>query len=294
MAKLHYFNITYNCDSDCMFCAANVGIIDHQGYTMKPEDVLEELHRSDVKSGDRSIISGGEPTLSPYFWQILDICDELGCCIDLTTNGHFFVDNDNVYKILKYDPVVIRIPVFGLEKQHDHLTGVQGGYNKVITALDNLSKIARKANVTVNVKFLLCKATVNSNAEAFEHLLAKYRNMFEYTLSPLLVSQKAIMHKSELLLPYRELIAQSIDFVENENINCDIIPLCLLSEKKRNSILKRKRVDFTKLYNDAHIHVDHMDNFHCNSCDNCRFNPYCDRFLPSYIEYFGSDEITPF
>ena len=294
MVKLHYFNITYCCDSDCMFCAANVGLIDHKGYTMKPDDVLEELRKSNVKKGDRVIINGGEPTLSPYFWQILDVCDRLGCFIDLATNGHFFADNDNVRKILKYNLVAIRIPVFGLEKQHDHLTGVQGGYGKVIIALENLSKITGNTNITVNVKFLLCKASVNSNPEVFEYLFEKYGTLFEYTLSPILVSRKAIKNKTELLLPYRELIAQSMDFIENENINCDIIPLCLLSQNKRDSILKRKKVDFKKLYNDAITHVNNMDNFQCNSCDDCRLNPFCDRFLPSYIKYFGSNEIAPF
>lgn len=291
MSKLHYFNITYLCDSNCKFCAANIGIISHEGYTMLPKTFLEELCNSDVKKGDRVIISGGEPTLSPFFWQILDICRRLECYIDLTTNGHFFSDIENVNRILHYEPITIRIPIFGFEDRHDYLTGYRGGYKKVIQALNNFSKISLNSNIVINVKFLLCKATVSSNSEVFEYLYKKFGHLFEYTLSPLLISKKATIYKSELLAPYSELIAQSIDFVENENINCDIIPLCLLSERKRNYILNRKIVKFKKIYNDAHMHIDQMDNYNCSACDNCKMNLYCDKFLPSYIDYFGSDEI---
>ena len=69
--------------------------------------------------------------------------------------------------------------MFGDVTQHEHLTGVKGGYNKLIVAQENLSKIARNANIIVNVKFFLCKATVKSNSEAFECLFSKYGNLFE-------------------------------------------------------------------------------------------------------------------
>lgn len=293
MSAVHYFNITYCCDSDCLFCAANVGIIDHEGYTMTVEEFEQTIRKSNVQSGDRIIISGGEPTVSPYFWRILDVCEKLDCCIDLTTNGHYFADEKNVLKLLKYKSVVIRIPVFGLSKQHNYLVGRENSFEEVITALDHFRKIARLKSITVNVKFLLCKATLN-NSETFRYLFNRYGELFEYTLSPILVSRKVILHKEELLLSYTELIARSIDFVDNPLINCDIIPLCVLSSKKRNSILKKQMFNFDKFYNDAFECGSEMDNYNCPSCDGCILNRFCDKFLPSYINYFGTKEIRPF
>lgn len=294
MSKLHYFNITYICDSDCLFCAANIGIINHKDYTMTVENFEQELLESGVQNGDRVMISGGEPTLSPFFWEILDVCEKYNCCIDLTTNGHYFAENKNVERISKYKNLVIRIPFFGLEKHHDYLTGKSGNFYKSMSALDNLSHMVQSLHLVVNVKFLLCKATVSSNIEIYDYIYSKYKNIFEYTLSPLLVSRKTIQYKEELLAPYSELINKSIDFIEKDNLNCDIIPLCLLSKKKIRDFLRRKKIDFSKSYNDAQVRYESMNNYECVGCDTCRLNNYCDKFLPSYIEYFGTSEIAPF
>lgn len=294
MSKLHYFNITYLCDSDCLFCAANVGIINHKEYTMTPEDFEKKLLKSNVQPGDKVMISGGEPTLSPYFWSILDICEKHNCCIDLTTNGHFFANMNNVELISLYHSVVVRIPFFGIGNYHDYLTGGVGNYKKAMKALSNFSNIVSIPNMIVNVKFLLCKATVHSNQEVYRDIYAQYGNMFEYTLSPILVSHKAIMHANTVLAPYSVLIKACEDFIEQKNINCDIIPLCLLSESKIVDFLKRKRVVFDKSYSDSHIHYETMDNYIDNACEICKLHKYCDGFLPSYIDYFGTEEIRPF
>lgn len=294
MSKLHYFNITYVCDSDCLFCAANIGIISHDTYTMGIEDFEEKLLAEDVQNGDRVIISGGEPTMSPYFWQILNICEKYKCCIDLTTNGHFFSDQKNAEKISAYNSVVVRIPVFGVGDYHDFLTGKQGNYNKTMQALNNFSYMMNRQNLTLNVKFLLCKATIKSNMEIFDIIYSRYGDLFEYTLSPILVSRKAILNEKVLLDSYANLIKESGNFINMKNLNCDIIPLCLLSKDKVCEFLKRKKISFNKAYADANIQYENMDNYWCDKCSICKLNQYCDRFLPSYIDYFGTDEIKPF
>lgn len=294
MNKLHYFNITYVCDSNCLFCAANVGIINHATYTMDVEDFEKKLLERNVQNGDRVMISGGEPTMSPYFWQILDVCEKNHCCIDLTTNGHFFSDEQNVKRILTYSSAVVRIPLFGIGNYHDYLTGRKGNYNKTMQALDNFSQVIRYDGITLNVKFLLCKATVRSNTEVYNMIYSRYGDLFEYSLSPILVSDKVRLNEQLLLAPYTELIKKTGNFIENSNLNCDIVPLCLLSTKKVNEFIQRKKISFDKMYADAQIQYEDMDNYWCDECKICKLNRYCDRFLPSYIDYYGTKEIKPF
>lgn len=294
MNRLHYFNITYLCDSDCLFCAANVGLIHTENYTMTAESFSKALQEEDTKASDRIMISGGEPTLSPYFWEILDECERRKCCIDLTTNGHFFSLEKNIKLLSNYSSVVVRIPVFGIEEYHDYLTGKKGNFEKTIKALDSFCSLVASQKMTVNVKFLLCKATIKSNQEAYDYLFDRYGNNFEYTLSPILISQKVRINESILLSRYSDLICQSQDFINIENLNCDIIPLCLLPHSKLNSFLRKKRIVFEKAYSDAELQHSDMDNYWCDKCARCRLNKYCDRFLPSYINYYGDDEISPF
>lgn len=294
MSKLHYFNITYLCDSNCLFCAANIGLIDHSTYTMTAENFEQNLLKSNVQPGDRVMISGGEPTLSPYFWPILDICEKYNCCIDLTTNGHFFSDINNTKQLSTYSSVVVRIPLFGIGEYHDYLTGGIGNYKKTMQAISNFSQVISPPTMIVNVKFLLCKATTQSNQEVYRKLYAQYGDIFEYTLSPILVSKKAIMYADVVLAPYSELIKECQEFIEQKNINCDIIPLCLLSESKIADFIKRKKVSFDKSYADSQLQYETMENYHDNACEICELKNYCDKFLPSYIDYFGTGEIRPF
>lgn len=294
MSKLHYFNITYLCDSDCLFCAANIGLIDHTSYTMSPSCFEQDLLAGDVHAGDHVMISGGEPTLSPYFWDILDICEKYKCSIDITTNGHFFANIDNVTRLSSYSSVIIRIPFFGVGAYHDYLTGAVGNYEKAIKSLANFSKTIKTSHFIVNVKFLLCKATTKSNSEIYQLIYSQYGDLFEYTLSPILVSKKAILHADALLAPYTQLLQECQEFVEHDNLNCDIIPLCLLSSHKISQFLKRKKISFDKLYADAKLKYSDMENYHSSSCTVCKLNSYCDKFLPSYIDYFGEGEIRPF
>lgn len=294
MKKMHYFNITYACDSNCKFCAANVGLISNRDYTISLEKFEEQLINENVQSGDYVMISGGEPTLSPYFWKILDICKKYDCYIELTTNGHYFADYNNARKLISYDYVNVQIPLFGTEIQHDYLTGYKGGFVKTIQALDNFASLLCDNHFSVSVKFLLCKATVEGNVWGYDYCKNRYSNKFYYYLNALLVSEKTKLNAEELLEPYSVSIEKMGNFIENEDVIVDTIPLCLLSENKLNYVLKKKHVDLKKIYSDAKLTDASMDNYLGSKCRACRMEKFCDKFLPSYIEYFGDGEIKPF
>ncbi len=291
--KMHYFNITYACDSDCKFCAANVGLMDHHGYTLTAEAFEKALLNDDVHEGDIVMISGGEPSISEYFWDICDICQKYKCQIELTTNGHGFSDFSLAERLCSYPNINIQISIFGVGAEHDYLTGHKGGFAKTVAALDNFFLLKKTKPFVVSVKFLLCKATVEGNKNAFAFMKKRYGNEFIYFLNALLVSEKAKENHNELLEPYSTTIEQLRDFIENDDIRIDTIPLCLLSAHKRDAFLKQKHINVLKIYSDAKVQHTDMKNFNGERCSTCRLEKYCDKFLPSYIDYFGESEITP-
>lgn len=291
---MHYFNITYACDSNCKFCAANIGLVSNREYTMNLQKFEKQLISENVQKGDYVMISGGEPTLSPYFWKIMDVCKMYECKIELTTNGHFFSEVENAKKLISYDQVNVQIPIFGMELQHDYLTGYKGGFEKTIRALDNFALLMGDNHFSVSVKFLLSKATVDGNRLGYDYCKSKYGSKFYYYLNALLVSEKVKQNSEKLLEPYSVTISKLGDFIEKDDIIVDTIPLCLLSEAKIETILKKKHIDFKKIYADAKISNGTMDNYQADKCSVCRLERYCDKFLPSYVEYFGDSEINPF
>lgn len=292
MRKMHYFNITYSCDSDCKFCAANIGIINYGEYTMSPQQFEKQLISENVQNGDLVMISGGEPSLSPYFWEILDICRNYNCQIELTTNGHIFSNMNLAKQLSSYGCINVQLPIFGLAKQHDDLTGHIGGFNKTISALDHFANLVDN-QFSVSVKFLLCKATVEGNIQGFNFCYNRYGDIFYYYLNALLVSKKVIQNKQELLEPYSMTLQKLGSFIEHDSILVDTIPLCLLSNQKRNQVLMRQHFDYEKNYSDAKTNYNGMENHLNEKCKRCRVEKYCDKFLPSYIDYFGDEEIKP-
>ena len=293
MKRMHYFNITYKCDSDCKFCAANIGLINHNGYTMSTEQFEKQLVDKNVHEGDYIMVSGGEPSLSPYFWDILDVCRKYGCHIELTTNAHSFSDYELAKKLCSYDFINIQIPLFGMEEHHDYLVGHKGGFQKTIQALDNFAILMANNNFSVSVKFLLCKATASENIKVYNFCKKRFGMKFYYYLNALLVSEKVINNSNELLERYSTTIKRLGEFIEQDGLIVDTIPLCLLSEKKRNEVLSRRHFNFEKIYSDAKEKGKDMDNYTCEKCRNCQVEHFCDRYLPSYINYFGDGEICP-
>lgn len=292
MKNYHYFNINYQCDSNCIFCAANHEKASSQvSKVLTPKKFEDDLLSANVKAEDKIRISGGEPTLSPFFWEILKICRKYDCIIDLTTNGHFFSNIKNVETVLKFCPIIIRIPLFGLSEKHDYLTGKKGNFNETITALENFSKYS--GDFTINVKFLLCKATISSNQEVFNLLYSRYGNLFEYTISPLIISRKVRENASELIDTNTNMIINAKEFIENDNINCDLLPLCLLSEKKRNKYLSKFRNKYMLTYNNPDVSLIRDESSGEKKCEFCDIKEYCYGFLPSYLKYFGTDECHP-
>ena len=294
MNNNHYFNITYNCDSNCIFCAANCGNrADNFKREVTPEEFEKALIIGNVKVGDKVTICGGEPTVSRHFWDIISICKRYECNINLMTNGHYFAEIENAKKLLNYRPIVVRIPLYGLCKTHDYVTGGEGNFNKAIQALDNFAKI-KNYNDVINVKFLLCKATVNSNIDVFKYVYENYGDQFEYSVSPLIISNKVLERSNELLDTNTHLIELSKDFLGHKSINCDMLPLCMLSENKRKEYIRRIRKKYNVRYNDSDNCTVEDKAKKSSKCKICIYNEYCYKVEPTYLNYYGDSECHPF
>lgn len=61
---------------------------------------------------------------------------------------------------------------------------------------------------------------------------------------------KLIIH---VVVNNTNMIINAKEFIENDNINCDLLPLCLLSEKKRNKYLSKFRNKYMLTYNNPDV-----------------------------------------
>ena len=119
------------------------------------------------------VLIGGEPTLHPYIFEILDYCHQMGIETSVATNGLCFADENLLQKYVDHhlSKIFISLKAYTNEGYKD-LTGV-ACLDKVLLAIKNISKSGLDFKVsTVITKYsidhLIEGVTLMKNAGAKE------------------------------------------------------------------------------------------------------------------------------
>ena len=69
MGNIYYYNINYYCNNDCKFCfSSSTG---NNKYSVSMATIISELSTI-VRQDDTVVLNGGEPTIHPEFYDILN------------------------------------------------------------------------------------------------------------------------------------------------------------------------------------------------------------------------------
>jgi sulfatase maturation enzyme AslB (radical SAM superfamily) len=147
--------VTTHCNNiGCNYCFA---LADINEKTHMPFDMAKDIAKEGYNFGYRKIhLSGGEPTIWPYFIKMLEYISNLGYeHIYINTNAVDF-DNDFIKKILKYKELIhFSVTINGPEKIHEETRG-KGSYAKAIKGTELLFKHGFKTDIfTVITKKIL-------------------------------------------------------------------------------------------------------------------------------------------
>ena len=172
MKRIFYFNITYGCNSNCIFCYSHNtwhNSVPHNEMTI--EAFLEYLEENSVDEKDRVIINGGEPLLHTRIMELLVSIKKYGCEVLIYTNGRLLDEIDLSILNSKYRFV---IPVHGYQDLHDSITGVKGSYAETINGMNHFkSDISCK----LDLKVILNNGMIKSN-DAFQKTLSSFNQAY--------------------------------------------------------------------------------------------------------------------
>ena len=116
-----------------------------------------------MNENDLIVINGGEPTLHPDFYNIIEyIVDKTESFISIYTNGTII----DARKIPNTERIKIIIPIHGNMETHDLITQNSGSYISTVRALGEM----KDRKYIVCVKFIVGKALVNSRFSIVEFL----------------------------------------------------------------------------------------------------------------------------
>lgn len=157
--RIFYANITYGCNSSCIFCYSHNTKHSKYTYSEVSKDALVEYwNKIEVSHKDRIIINGGEPLLHTEFNDIIEATCEYGCEVLIYTNGRLLKKLDMSMLTSNFRFV---IPIHGHEALHDSITRVPGSYQEMMAGIVNLSK----SNALVDVKVIINNQMVENQSD---------------------------------------------------------------------------------------------------------------------------------
>ncbi|ANY07200.1 mycofactocin radical SAM maturase [Pseudonocardia sp. HH130630-07] len=131
------WELTYACNLACVHCLSSSGRRDPRELsTAEAKAVIDELQRMQVFYIN---IGGGEPTVRPDFWELLDYAIAHDVGVKFSTNG-VKLDKARAAQLAATDYVDIQISMDGATAEvNDHVRG-PGSFDTAITALENLAE----------------------------------------------------------------------------------------------------------------------------------------------------------
>lgn len=147
------FFTTYQCNSRCQNCFI------WQGQRQSPDkkelgvEQLSRLFADPIFLKCPSIgLAGGEPTISPFFWKLLDLLPG-DKHVTITTNALSSKRLINFLSMAEQEKkYLIQVSLDGIGETNDRVRGVKGAYRKTIALLEKLKEldVERLVSFTIN------------------------------------------------------------------------------------------------------------------------------------------------
>lgn len=98
--------------------------------------VVDQLGRAGVAAV--ALSGGGEPTIHPHFYRIVEEMDKRGMYVAVATNGTFFARKGNLEKAVEAGLRYVEVSVDSARPEaRDKFRGVPGTWEKAVQALRN-------------------------------------------------------------------------------------------------------------------------------------------------------------
>lgn len=131
------WELTYACNLSCVHCLSSSGKRDPRELdTEQCKAIIDELQRMQVFYVN---IGGGEPTVRPDFWELVDYATDHQVGVKFSTNG-LKIDKKVAERLAASDYVDVQISLDGATAEVNDAVRGPGSYAMAIKALENLKE----------------------------------------------------------------------------------------------------------------------------------------------------------
>lgn len=284
------------CNNNCLFC---VQADNKSKGNRSLSEIKKDLKDGITKDCDEVVLTGGEVTIRPDFFELISYAKQLGYKnIQIQSNGRMFSSLDFCKKTIEAGATEFSPALHGYcELQHDYLTQSPGAFKQTIAGIKNLKRLNQKVITnTVIVKSnylnveqiakLLVSLKVDQYQLAFVHPMGNAYKNFE-SIVPVISIAAPFIHKG-------------LDVGIKSKVSCmaEAIPYChmkgyeeYISEKKiPESMIRGKKYQNT---DDFGKQRKTMGKIKFKQCKQCIKNNICEGPWKEYAEKFGNEEFKP-
>jgi mycofactocin biosynthetic radical S-adenosylmethionine protein MftC len=130
------WELTYACNLSCVHCLSSSGRRDPRELTTAQcKSIVDELERMQVFYVN---IGGGEPTVRPDFWELVDYATAHHVGVKFSTNG-VKITPDVAARLAASDYVDVQISLDGASAEVNDAVRGRGSYETALTAMQNLA-----------------------------------------------------------------------------------------------------------------------------------------------------------
>ena len=133
------WELTYACNLACVHCLSSSGRRDPRELsTEECKALIDEFERMQIFYVN---IGGGEPTVRPDFWELLDYAVEHHVGVKFSTNG-FRITPERAAKLAATDYVDVQISLDGATPEVNDAVRGRGTYDAALKAMANMQDAA--------------------------------------------------------------------------------------------------------------------------------------------------------
>ncbi|MBF0317723.1 MAG: radical SAM protein, partial [Nitrospirae bacterium] len=316
--------VGYLCNVRCVFC--------YYAYTPAKdwhtiEECKKDAHQYRAVYGNECVdITGGEPTVYPHIFELLDYCKEIGLTPTLITNMQALARKEKALKFKEYGVYDFLCSIHALGDTYDDLTKVRGSWKNVLTALENLQAIDMKwrANCTMTA---VNRHQLRTIAELVHDAGGRVINFINYNPFGEWSTKMDIDFQSRHLeiTPY---LKEALDYCDSVGLEANVryLPFCIMKGHENKCYnypqlsydihewdycswfcVDTRNISYHvpeyirsifKSEAEYHLYIANKvkrDGF-CQSdrCMFCSVGFICDGFTNQYASRFGTDEMQPY
>jgi len=265
--------ITETCNLNCLFCSAK-----GRNAKINRKTILQQINQCQ----DGLTISGGEPTLSPDLFWIIEEAKKKNLFVELQTNGITLFYKSLALKLVKSGIDLFNINFSShLPSINDKITQTKGLFKNKVGGIKNLQAIGANIRLTCVVNALNYKdledyvVFVKKNFPRIKFLQFSFiKIMGNARKNPqILITYEKV--QPYLLKAFKKCQELNIDFIT------DHIPLCYLD----NFI--EYHIDYQKIIRGEKPEYSLKEKVKLKQCADCRLNSFCCGVRKDYLDFFG-------